>query len=63
MSPIGDTARAVAVEPRLHRIKQILIAKWLGQNSTAPPFMARTVIGMSPYPVMKMIGIALASSS
>ena len=27
------------------------------KNSTAPAFMARTVIGTLPYPVMKMIGM------
>src|SRR5262249_24721303 len=38
----------------------------LVKNSRAPDFIARTDIGMSPYPVRKMIGIctsALASSS
>ena len=32
-------------------------ANGLVRNSAAPAFMARTVIGMSPYPVMKMIGM------
>ena len=27
------------------------------RNSIAPPFIACTDIGMSPYPVMKIIGI------
>jgi hypothetical protein len=29
----------------------------LVRNSTAPAFIARTLIGTSPYPVMKMIGM------
>ena len=29
------------------------------RNSTAPAFMARTLIGMSPWPVMKMTGRAM----
>jgi hypothetical protein len=33
-------------------IQDVLVAKWLGQKSTVP-FMARTVIGISPCPVMK----------
>src|SRR5258705_8162540 len=33
----------------------------LVRNSTAPAFIARTVIGMSPWPVMKMIGTSLRS--
>src|SRR5438046_2820097 len=28
------------------------------KNSTAPPFIAWTVIGTSPWPVMKMMGIS-----
>src|SRR5262245_1216555 len=35
----------------------------LVRNSTAPAFIARTVIGTSPYPVMKMIGISDRSAS
>src|SRR5215211_4462760 len=31
----------------------------LVRNSTAPAFMARTVIGTSPYPVMKMMGMSV----
>ena len=31
------------------------------RNSTAPAFIARTVIGMSPCPVMKMIGMSVRS--
>ena len=33
------------------------------RNSTAPAFIARTVIGTSPWPVMKMIGISVRSAS
>jgi len=36
-------------------------AKGLIRNSTAPAFIARTVIGTSPWPVMKMIGRVLWS--
>src|SRR5258706_1200529 len=35
----------------------------LVKNSTAPAFMARTVIGTSPWPVMKMIGISVRSAA
>jgi hypothetical protein len=37
-------------------IKKVLITEQLRQNSMAPPFIACTVMGMSPCPVMKMIG-------
>jgi hypothetical protein len=37
-------------------IKQILIAKRLGEKLNRASFIACTVIGMSPCPVMKMIG-------
>src|SRR5882672_5343803 len=33
------------------------------RNSTAPDFMARTLIGLVPCPVMKMIGIGASSAS
>src|SRR5262249_6690414 len=33
------------------------------RNSTAPAFIACTVIGTSPWPVMKMIGILVRSAS
>ena len=33
--------------------------KGLARNSTAPAFMARTLIGTSPWPVMKMTGRAM----
>src|SRR5258706_13750193 len=35
----------------------------LVRNSTAPAFMARTVIGTSPWPVMKMIGMSVRSAA
>src|SRR5258706_545791 len=35
----------------------------LVKNSTAPAFMARTVIGTSPWPVMKMIGMSVRSAA
>ena len=35
----------------------------LVRNSTAPALIARTLIGTSPYPVMKMIGIPVRSAS
>ena len=33
------------------------------KNSTAPAFMAWTVMGTSPWPVMKMIGMSVRSSA
>ena len=33
------------------------------KNSTAPAFMAWTVMGTSPWPVMKMIGISVRSAA
>ena len=35
----------------------------LVRNSTAPAFIACTVIGTSPWPVMKMIGMSVRSAS
>ena len=38
-------------------VQQILIAERLGQElDRSSPFIALTEIGMSPYPVMNMIG-------
>jgi len=57
--------RTVALDRRTDRVQQLLLAEWLGKEFGRAAFMARTVIGMSPWPVMKMIGIlspALASS-
>jgi len=54
------TRRTVRFERLMNCIEQILIPKRLGQeNSPRPPSMARTDMGMSPCPVMKMIGIEL----
>src|SRR6266446_5760916 len=38
-------------------------SKGLVRNSTAPAFMAWTVIGTSPCPVMKMIGMSVRSDA
>jgi hypothetical protein len=51
-----DATVTIALERELNGIEKILIAEWFGRNSIAPAFMARTVIGMSPCPLMKMIG-------
>ena len=48
--------RAITRQPQLDRVQQVLIAERLGQELDRSPFIARTDIGMSPYPVMKMIG-------
>jgi hypothetical protein len=39
---------AVPFQCLVDRVKQRLIAEGLGQDFTAPDFMARTVVGMSP---------------
>jgi len=44
----------------LDGVQERLSRKGLVRNSTAPAFMAWTVIGMSPWPVMKMMGSAPA---
>ena len=57
---------AVAFERDLNRVEKILIAERLGQEFDGAAFMARTVIGMSPKPEMKIMGIlilALVSSA
>ena len=47
---------AAAVGSLLDGVQQVIVAEWLVRNSMAPAFMARTVIGMSPWPVMKTMG-------
>jgi hypothetical protein len=39
----------------LHDVPAVDLDRGFGRNSTAPAFMALTLIGMSPWPVMKMI--------
>ena len=48
---------SIALKGLLDAVKQILFTKGLLRNSTAPAFIACTEIGMSPWPLMKMIGI------
>ena len=48
------TRAAVAFQRLLNRVEQILIAKGFGEKLHAPAFIARTDIGMSPWPVIKM---------
>ena len=62
-SPPAARALAVAFERLLNGVEQILSRKGLVRNSTAPAFMARTLIGMSPWPVMKMMGISMPAST
>src|SRR3979490_1648463 len=59
---LGDQLRALAtlsITFDRHRgsIKHILSRKGLVRKSTAPAFMALTVIGISPWPVMKITGM------
>jgi hypothetical protein len=49
-------ALAILSEGRAHQIPQLLRAEGLGQKSNAPALMARTLVGISPFPVRKMIG-------
>jgi len=46
----------ISLESGLDRVEQVLLAKRLVRNSTAPAFTARTDIGMSPWPVRETIG-------
>jgi hypothetical protein len=52
----SDATATIALERELNRIDKILFAEWFGQEFDRAPFMARTVIGISPCPLMKMIG-------
>src|SRR6266702_187009 len=44
-------------------LRNTLSPNGLVRNSTAPAFMACTVIGTSPWPVMKMIGMSIRSTA
>jgi len=50
-------AISVAFDRRRHGIQHVLITEGLGRKSTAPAFIARTVIGISPVTRHKMIGM------
>ena len=57
MPPVSLPPRAVALDAQLHGVEQILIAKRLGQElDRAGLHRAHASSGMSPWPVMKMIG-------
>jgi hypothetical protein len=51
------TPSAGALNAASHRIKQFLISKWFGQEFYGAGFMARTDMGISPWPVMNTIGV------
>jgi hypothetical protein len=48
---------AVALKRLMDSVQQILIVERLVRNSSAPAFIALTDMGISPRPVMKMIGM------
>jgi hypothetical protein len=50
---------AIAEDRLFDRVEQFLFAESLVKNSTAPAFIARTLIGISPCPVRKMIGVSM----
>ena len=57
----GGVLRTFALPPQLvgegfpDRLQQCLVLEGLGRKSIAPAFM-RTLMGISPWPVMKMMG-------
>jgi hypothetical protein len=50
--PSGDL---IAVQRLSNGVQQLAIMNGLDRNSAAPAFMARTVVGMAPRPVTKMM--------
>ena len=61
--PVTLPAGTIASNAGLDRVDEVLIAEWLREELYAPPFIACTVIGMSPCAVMKMIGNCLFAAA
>src|SRR5882724_11879142 len=55
--------RPVAIQSLVNRIQQLLVAKRLRQELHRTRFHGLTVIGMSRWPVMKMMGISTPASA
>jgi len=52
-----STASGVTGESLLNGTQQVFVFKWLGQKFHRSCFIALTVIGISPWAVIKTIGI------
>jgi len=56
---VAFTPLPIAVERNLNSIQKVLLANRFGEEFYRASFHAFTDIGMSPWPVTKMIGISI----
>ena len=61
--PITLPTGTIASEAGLDGVEEVLITERFCEELMAPPFIAWTVIGMSPCAVMKMIGTCLFAAA